>query len=185
MEEALGRVRGRPGAAAALEWVPDRLAWAYVAAGQFAKAEVLFREGVERARTKFGANDPRTAEKMAWLGAHLIRREKGAEAEPVLRECLAIRERKQPDDWSRFNAESLLGGSLLGQEKYAEAEPLLLSGYKGMKGRETKVPAPARPRLAESGERVVRLYEAWGQPEKAKEWRAKLEPGTGGGEPGK
>jgi hypothetical protein len=50
-----------------------------------------------------------------------------------LRACLAIREKKLPDDWRRFNAQSLLGGSLLGQQKYAEAEPLLVQGYEGMK----------------------------------------------------
>ena len=40
------------------------------------------------------------------------------EAEPFLRECLAIREKTQADDWKTFNTRSLLGGSLLGQKKY-------------------------------------------------------------------
>ena len=100
--------------------------------------------------------------------------QKWADAEPVLRECLAIREKFQPDEWSTFNARSMLGGSLLGQKKYAQAEPLLLSGYEGMKAREAKIPAQGKPRLAEAGERVVKLYEAWGQTEKAAEWRKKL-----------
>ena len=43
-----------------------------------------------------------------------------------------------------------------------------------MKAREARIPAPARPRLAEAAERVVKLYEAWGKPDKAAEWRAKL-----------
>ncbi len=80
---------------------------------------------------------------MAVRGLSLIRQSKWTEAEPVLRECLAIREKAQPDEWSTFNTRSLLGDSLLGQKKYAEAEPLIVSGYEGMKAREAKIPAPA------------------------------------------
>ena len=80
----------------------------------------------------------------------------------------------QPDVWTTFNTRSLLGGSLLGQGKYAEAEPLIVSGYEGMKAREAKIPAPSKPRLHQAAERVVRLYEAWGKPDKVREWRAKL-----------
>ena len=38
-----------------------------------------------------------------------LKQQKYAEAEPLLRECLAIRDTKLPDDWSRFSAQSLLG----------------------------------------------------------------------------
>jgi hypothetical protein len=69
---------------------------------------------------------------------------------------------------------SLLGGSLLGQEKYAEAEPLIVSGYEGLKAREDRIPPPGMPRLTEASERVLKLYEAWGKPDKAAEWRARL-----------
>ena len=58
------------------------------------------------------------------------------EAESLLRKCLVIREKTQPDLWTTFNTQSLLGGALLGQKKYAEAEPLLLAGYAGMKRRQ-------------------------------------------------
>ena len=78
---------------------------------------------------------------MASLGLNLIRQQKWGEAESILRECLAIREKAQPDDWSTFNTRSLLGGSLIGQKKFAEAEPLILAGYEGMKAREAKIPA--------------------------------------------
>ena len=71
------------------------------------------------------------------------RQRKWAEAEAILRECLAIREKAQPDDWTTFNTRSQLGGSLMGQKKFAEAEPLILAGYEGMKAREAKIPAPS------------------------------------------
>ncbi|SRR5579883_3164971 len=93
-----------------------------------------------------------------------------------LRECLPIREAELPDDWRRFNTSSLLGGSLLGQTKYAKAEPLIVSGYEGMTARQAKIPAQSRRSLAEAAERVVKLYEAWGKPEKAAAWRETLIP---------
>jgi len=152
----------------------DNLALAYEISGQLARSEPLYREVLERARKKFGPNDPRTAGAMASLGRNLLAQEKSAEAAPMLRECLTIRAKVQPDEWSTFDARSLLGSSLLGQKKYPEAEPLIVQGYEGLKAREAKIPAPEKPRLAEAGERVVKLYEAWGQPEKVREWRETL-----------
>jgi len=104
----------------------------------------------------------------------LLAQRKFAEAEPLARECLALREKQIPDDWLTFNARSMLGGSLLGQKKYAEAEPLLLSGYEGMKQREDKIPAVGKVRVKENLERLVQLYEATGQSEKGAEWNKKL-----------
>jgi len=63
----------------------------------------------------------------------------------------------------------------LGQKKYAEAEPLLMQGYQGMKQREAKIPAQSKTRLTEALERLVRLYEATDQKDKADAWRKKLE----------
>lgn len=78
--------------------------------------------------------------------------------------------------WTTFHTKSLLGGSLAGQKNYAEAEPLLLSGYEGMREREAKIPPEGKPRLTEALERIVQLYDGWGKPDKAAEWRAKLPP---------
>jgi hypothetical protein len=106
---------------------------------------------------------------------NLLKQHEWAEAEAPLRDCLKIREAEIPDDWLRFNTVSQLGGSLLGQGRYTEAEPLILSGYEGMKAREAKIPAPAKLRLTEAGNRVVQLYEALGKAEKVREWRTKIE----------
>jgi hypothetical protein len=69
---------------------------------------------------------------------------------------------------------SLLGDSLLGQGRYADAESLIVPGYAGMKARARKIPASARTQLGKAVERVIRLYEAWGRPEQAAEWRRTL-----------
>jgi tetratricopeptide (TPR) repeat protein len=139
-----------------------------------AEAEPLFRDALEQARVQFGPANLQTAGIMASLGLSLIRRDNWTEAELILRECLAIREKSQPDEWSTFNTRSLLGGSLLGQKRYDEAEPLILSGYEGMKAREAKIPQAGKPQLNEAAERVVKLYEDWSKKDKAAEWQTKL-----------
>ena len=92
----------------------------------------------------------RLATALATNGNFLLELSAWTDAEPILRECLAIREITEPDAWSTFNAKSLLGAALLGQRKYTDAEPLLLQGHQGMKERENQIPANARSRLRES-----------------------------------
>ena len=96
---------------------------------------------------------------MAARGLRLVRQGRWAEAEAILRACLAIRAKVRPEEWSTFNVRSLLGGSLQGQKKYAESEPLIVAGYEGMKAHEAKIPPPGKPRFTEAAERVVRLCE--------------------------
>jgi hypothetical protein len=43
-----------------------------------------------------------------------------------------------------------------------------------VKAREAKIPLSAKPRLSEAANGVVKLFEAWGKPAKAGEWRKKL-----------
>jgi len=109
------------------------------------------------------------------IGLELLTQEKWTEAEPLLRECLAIREKKEPDVWSTFDTKSLLGGALLGQKKYADAEPLLLAGYEGMKQREKTIPPLGSTRIADATERLVQLYEAIDKKDDAAKWRKELE----------
>jgi hypothetical protein len=107
------------------------------------------------------------------LGQTLLEQSKFAAAEPVLRECLAIREKTEANVWTTFHARSMLGASLLGQKKFTEAEPLLLTGYEGLKRHERNIPG-FKPRLTEALERVVHLYDAIGSQDKAARWRKKL-----------
>jgi serine/threonine protein kinase/Flp pilus assembly protein TadD len=152
----------------------ESLVVALLASGQDAEAEPLLRDMVESYRKLHGSADPSTVNAIALLGMSLIHQSKWIEAEPILRECLSVRLKRQPDDWSTFNIKSLLGGSLLGQFRHAEAEPLVVSGYEGMKARESTIPVTAKLRLHEAAERVVRLYEAWAKPEQAMQWRTRL-----------
>jgi hypothetical protein len=63
---------------------------------------------------------------------------------------------------------------LLRQGRYVEAEPLVVAGYEGMKAREVRIAVPGRFRLREAAERVVHLYEAWNQPDRAASRKVRL-----------
>ncbi len=148
---------------------------------QFAEAEAWRRKWLAVVRERIGADSLSYSVALEALGADLDRQEKWTDAESVLREALALYDKKAPDSPVRFHAQSLLGGALLGQKKYAEAEPMLIQGYEGTRAREGKLTPTERRRLVESGKPIIRLYEAWGRPEKAAEWRAKM-AGSGAAE---
>jgi serine/threonine protein kinase/tetratricopeptide (TPR) repeat protein len=143
--------------------------------GDFGGIEVLRCEQLEALRRRLATDDPELASVIVELASALLEEKKFTEAEPLARECLAIREKKLPDDWRTFNARSMLGATLLGQKKYAEAEAFLLSGYEGVKQRENRIPAVGRPRLKEALQRLVQLYEAKDRPDQAADWKQKLE----------
>jgi eukaryotic-like serine/threonine-protein kinase len=144
----------------------------YVKAGRTKDAATLIDQMLADARKLFPKDSPLLAERLAQFGLTLLRARGFAEAEPLLRECLAIRLKKAPDAWNTFNTQSLLGGALLGQKKYAEAEPLLVKGYQGMKAREKTIPPQANTRIPEALDRFIELYTATNKPEEVKKWRA-------------
>ena len=104
---------------------------AYAKAGENAKLADLLQEQLPEARKALPKDSPQLAGMLAQIGLSLLQQKKWTEAEPLLRECLAIREKTQPDVWTTFNTQSLLGGALLGQKKYADAEPLLRRATRG------------------------------------------------------
>jgi hypothetical protein len=63
---------------------------------------------------------------------------------------------------------------LLGQRRSAEPEQLVVQGYERMKARESRIPLPARSRLREAAERLIRLCDAWGKHDQAAAWKVKL-----------
>ncbi|MEX2140204.1 MAG: protein kinase [Pirellulales bacterium] len=150
------------------------LATSYFHAARYDEAEPLWVDALAVRRKVEGSQSPATEYVLFALGENRLKQHKYAEAEPVLREAVALREKYSPDNWMTFQRKSMLGGSLLSQKNYAEAEPLLLSGYEGMKQREEKIPPQDKVSLTEAAERLVQLYDAWGSPEKAAEWRKTL-----------
>ena len=123
---------------------------------------------------KAGLNIPYTTNLLAY---NLVRQGRYAEAEP-----LTVRLGLEEGRDTRLVFLRLRGsprGRLARPREVREAEPLLLTGYEGLKAHTLAFKYYAsRPsrwrRLDEAGERIVRLYEAWRQPEKAAAWRARL-----------
>ena len=129
------------------------------------------RKWVAAVKERSGPESIEYAQELAILGLKLLLQQNWVDTEPVLRECLAIREKAQPDNWPTFNTKSMLGGSLLGQKKFDEAEPLLLAGYEGQKLREAMIPEPAKVRLNEALDRLVELYSATEKSDELKKWQ--------------
>jgi tetratricopeptide (TPR) repeat protein len=147
--------------------VTQKLLDACALAGEHAKVVALaLKQLAEDPKSK--SND----DLLARLGRAYLAQKKWSEAEPHLRECVTLREKNRPDDWTMFDTQSLLGKSLLGQKKYAEAEPLLLKGYEGLKQWEKALEPRDAPRLVEALDRLIELYTATNKPDKAKKWRA-------------
>ncbi len=155
----------------ALRFVGTQLLDAYAKAGKPAEAHKLIDELLADARKSLPKDSPQLAQLLAPFGLTLLEMKGFAEAEPLLRECLVIREKSQPDVWSTFNTQSMLGGALLGQKKYADAEPLLVKGYEGLKAREKAIPPQADTRIPQALDRLVELYTATDKPDEAKKYK--------------
>ena len=70
----------------------------------------------------------------------------------------------------RATADGALGEFLAALGNYSEAEPLLLKSYQSLN--QTQI--PDSPRIKTARQRVVALYEKWGKPERASEYRSSL-----------
>jgi hypothetical protein len=125
------------------------------------------RQWLAVVKQQAGADSSAYAGELAALGSNRLQQKKWAEAEAILRESVAIGEKKEPDAWTTFNTRSMLGGALLGQKKYAEAEQLLLKGCEGMKAREEKIPKSggAELRIPKALDRLIELYTATNKPD--------------------
>jgi tetratricopeptide (TPR) repeat protein len=170
LEEVHGRVRGhdRP------PRVGDALLTAYTRAGRTAEATALAAEEVRAVRAMFPADSPELAAALAGVGKAYLDLNAYAAAEPLLRESMSVFERKAAGDWRAPHARSLLGAALLGQQKFADAEPLLLEGYEGLRQRQAHIPRDGKVSATQPAERLVQLYDAWGKPDKAAQWRKTL-----------
>jgi tRNA A-37 threonylcarbamoyl transferase component Bud32/lipopolysaccharide biosynthesis regulator YciM len=153
------------------------------AAHHYSRAIKEQQELMLELRKTFGNTDLRLAAALGQLGNTFLAANQAADAEPVLRESLAIRDKKEPEAWTTFYSQSLLGVALAAEKKYADAELLLLHGYQGMKQRQAKIRAKDKARLTQALERLVQLYEAIGKKDEAAKWRKELDTAQAANKP--
>jgi eukaryotic-like serine/threonine-protein kinase len=154
-------------------------AFIYQREAKYALAENYAGQALAGRRDVLGSESRDTMASAVDLSLAYQSQGKFAESEPLAREALEFNRKKQPDDWQRFRAETLLGASLSGQKKYAEAEPLLLEGYEGMAARKDRIAVPDWYHLDRADDWVVQLYEACNKPLKAAGWRKRLQSNSG------
>jgi tetratricopeptide (TPR) repeat protein len=140
--------------------------------GDYAKANALFAQVVAIDRQTLGPDHLIVAGSLDYWGESLRLGGDARRAEEVLRESLAIRVKALPrGHWMIAATQTLIARALVDQRRFAEAERLLLEAYPIVEVRF----GPGHRRVTAVVERVVALYDAWGKPDKASEWRAKLE----------
>jgi non-specific serine/threonine protein kinase/serine/threonine-protein kinase len=145
----------------------------YGADSKYAAAEDVLRKVVDARGRVLGRQHPDTLNSLSMLAQVETRAKEYGAAEKTLRQAVADFQAAHSDRWQLFNCESLLGSSLAEQKKYAEAEPFLLSGYAGLKARESTIDAMSRHLVDDARQALVHLYENWGKPEKAAQWRSR------------
>ncbi|QDV05274.1 Serine/threonine-protein kinase PknB [Planctomycetes bacterium Poly30] len=129
-----------------------------------ASAERLFREHLEITRAVMGDRNPEIAVSLLGYAESLLRQGKFAEAEPLAREALSIREEKLPaSSWRRYSAQTALGAALIGKGDFAESEALLLGAQKAME----EIPETPPFLLKECAAHLASLHEARGKAEQA------------------
>ena len=169
-----------------------RLIRVYQLQGRHAQAAPLLAESLATARRSTTTAIRPSPPSYICSARSLLAEKRYTEAERHLRECLQGLLQERSGQLTRGGSpvfvQGLLGESLLGQQRFAEAEPLLLASYEGLReapdAGDPEV-APAKERIGIVAlERIVRLYDAWGQPGRAEAWRTELAARAGSADEG-
>ena len=136
-------------------------------AERFEEAFEMEGEALDILTDLHGPEHPGVAMVLQDIGQLLLIHRRPLEAERYLHEGLGIRERILPPGHPELAyARSVIGSCLTSQRRYAEAEVLLLPAERAMleaRGADHLYTQRIRRRLRE-------LYEAWGRPDKAREY---------------
>ena len=147
------------------------LASLYTALGRYEEAEELLINALKIERLTLGEEHPTTLISVNCLGWLYYQMSRYSDSELLLVNALQSRQfvlgDEHPDTLESKNDIAVLYRD---QSRYQEAEKLLLEA---IEGRRLKL-SDTHPHTLESWNNLINLYEAWGKPEKAKEWRAKL-----------
>jgi eukaryotic-like serine/threonine-protein kinase len=139
--------------------------------GEHDQAASHFRRAADIYRESLGSGHRFTGIAVCNLAHTLYRNGELDDSATHFRECLAILEEVHPEHHQELaHNRSRFGALLVAQARYSEAEPLLLRAYRVLQ--EQLGSEHARTRQA--AQRLVELYETWGRPESAAEYRTTL-----------
>ncbi len=141
--------------------------------GDLAPAESLYREVLGAYQQMNPDGYHMTATLLARLGRLALRRGDTAGAESEFQAALAMFERVTPPEqrWTFGGLLQSLGKLRTAQRRYTEAERLLLEAFSNASTQWGE----RSPAAQQTAGLLVALYEAWEKPEKAREYRQKLE----------
>jgi tetratricopeptide (TPR) repeat protein len=135
--------------------------------GQFNDATfALLQEAARLARASTIMGPRKRSSVYWWLGNNLVARGAYEQAEPLLRECLAIQENQTSEhdrDYFASHSRWLLGRCLYKQQRYDEAEALLVAAYEKLL--ESHTISDANTRIALSC--LIELYRDQNKPREA------------------
>ncbi len=140
--------------------------------GRHAETVALVAPVLESIRGAYAPDHPDAVSLRIVYARALIELGRAAEAEPILRECVEIRERTPTANSIHvFVVRSLLGHALAALGRDAEAEPLLVRAFEGIDSHHPT----RRDERARALERVIRFYEHLGRTDEATAHRARRE----------
>jgi tetratricopeptide (TPR) repeat protein len=142
--------------------------------GRFAESLEKVTRALDLYRQNFGTHYDNYPTALIIRGLSLTKTGQPNEGEMILREAVKMRTDSLPKEhfWVAL-ANDALGECLTAQGRYDEAEPLLLQSYESLKS--SQGAGNTRTHLAE--QRLVALYESWGKPDRANQFRTQLRPG--------
>jgi tetratricopeptide (TPR) repeat protein/tRNA A-37 threonylcarbamoyl transferase component Bud32 len=141
-----------------------------LAENRLPQAEELATKVLTWRRKLLPAGNEDIGRTLAVLGQILVKRDRHAEAERLLREAAGIfRQDHAHLDDLLADAEHWLGVCLAARGQFPEAEALLLASYKTL----AACPGVPAPQKTEALDHIVKLYDTWKKPDQARDWRAR------------
>jgi tetratricopeptide (TPR) repeat protein len=152
--------------------VYDRLRLAVSRAGRHDLAAELAGGVVERLRERPETRREDLDHEVFELASHILWSGRAEEAEPLLRETIAVQRELDPGGWLLAKKTFFLATALLWQGKHEEAERLLLESFELVVDRIDLAPAWEKHFPADVAGRLVELYTALGRTDEAEKWTA-------------
>ncbi|HVJ82140.1 MAG TPA: serine/threonine-protein kinase, partial [Planctomycetia bacterium] len=148
------------------------LALSYNESGRFPEGAALLKQALQVGRKRLPQGHLITGQILSMLGYAELKAGSPTDAEPHLREALAILEKTGPKTLFLPFCRSDLAAVLLRRKEYPEAEKLLLASFAALKQRQQSLPPGRRFRLLQAADLLIDLYTATNKPVDAAKWRA-------------